>query len=276
MVKKDVVSLKYKASRILQDFYKKDIQQNEEHEKQRLISAAVKLIKCDIKEELRSKLTPDYPNPENFETEQKCLDYLPTSLKQLLCGLISGKKDGSKVSGIGHAIMQCVAPRSACTPLQLAVGVQVHRQYGSRNLVDVLHRFGFCCSYSDVLNYSRSAAFHLGTDLSVSHGSFVQYIGDNVDHNLKTLDGSNTFHGMGIVATITPGIKSALMIPKGKVPSSNILSKSHINITYFKSKMIPKETKFTKLMLNSTGNDRTHNIDILWKIAWFLKPCRPL
>ena len=29
-------------------------------------------------------------------------------------------------------------------------------------------------------------------------GMFIQYIADNVDHNVITLDGSGTFHGMGI------------------------------------------------------------------------------
>ena len=135
--------------------------------------------------------------------------------------------------------MQSVAPRASITPLQLALGMQVHREYGSRNLVSILHRFGFCCSYSDVLNYSRSAAFHLGTDISLTNGSFTQYVGDNVDHNLATLDGSNTFHGMGMIAAITPGIKNELAIPKEKVSSVDIITKSNIGITYFKVKQIP-------------------------------------
>ena len=33
---------------------------------------------------------------------------------------------------------------------------------------------------------------------------FTQFAGDNVDHNIKTLDGSGTFHGMGIIAISTP------------------------------------------------------------------------
>ena len=30
---------------------------------------------------------------------------------------------------------------------------------------------------------------------------------DNVDHNLRTLDGNDTFHGMGLIVTVTPGTK---------------------------------------------------------------------
>ena len=31
----------------------------------------------------------------------------------------------------------------------------------------------------------------------------MQYAADNVDYNGRTLDGKNTFHGMGIIATVT-------------------------------------------------------------------------
>ena len=33
---------------------------------------------------------------------------------------------------------------------------------------------------------------------------FVQWSGDNVDHNVNTLDGAGSFHGMGIISMVTP------------------------------------------------------------------------
>ena len=36
---------------------------------------------------------------------------------------------------------------------------------GSRFLVDVLNKFGFCSSYSEVQKYEQRAAFHQGTDI---------------------------------------------------------------------------------------------------------------
>ena len=36
--------------------------------------------------------------------------------------------------------------------------------------------------------------------MSLQKPEFTQWIGDNVDHNVSTLDGKNTFHGMGIIA----------------------------------------------------------------------------
>ena len=39
---------------------------------------------------------------------------------------------------------------------------------------------------------------------TLPNNSFVQWSVDNVDHNLATLDGKGTFHGMGIIASVTP------------------------------------------------------------------------
>ena len=35
-------------------------------------------------------------------------------------------------------------------------------------------------------------------------GHFTQWVGDNVDHNLASLDGRNSFHGMGLIVMLTP------------------------------------------------------------------------
>lgn len=55
-----------------------------------------------------------------------------------------------KISAIGQAIAQCSRPNSVIAPLQIGLGVHVHRSFGSRCLVDTLNRLGFCCSYSEV------------------------------------------------------------------------------------------------------------------------------
>ena len=234
------------------------------------------MIKSDVKEELRKNMSATYPTTENLKDSEECLQYLPASLRDFLSTLFVGKDKNLKNAGIGQAIMQAVAPRTAVTPLQIGLAIQVHRQYGSKNLVQELHSLGFCTSYSDVSKYIRSAAFHQGTDMHLTEGSFVQYIADNVDHNLRTLDGENTFHGMGIIAAITPSVKISTEIPRIKISSTNLLSKSHIEIRYFKSKVIPKLAKFTDIMHEAVASDRTYRIDLLWCSAWLLKPDRPL
>ena len=35
--------------------------------------------------------------------------------------------------------------------------------------------------------------------------NFIQYVSDNIDNNICTLNGQNTLHGMGMIATVTHG-----------------------------------------------------------------------
>ena len=46
-----------------------------------------------------------------------------------------------------------------------------------------------------------------GTGIPNHTSEFVHDVADNVDHNLRTLDGNEKFHGMGLIATVTPGTK---------------------------------------------------------------------
>ena len=68
------------------------------------------------------------------------------------------------------------------------------------------------------MNYERNAAIVCNTKLNLDSFSFVQHIADNADHNTCTLDGNGTFHGMAIIAAITPHTKRAYPdVPRGKV-----------------------------------------------------------
>ena len=80
-------------------------------------------------------------------------------------------------------------------PLQIGLAIQLHHHYASRFLVDSLHHLGFCCSYQQVQEFERSAAFSHGTDIPNFSDQSVQYVADNVDHNIRTLDGMTLFMG---------------------------------------------------------------------------------
>ncbi|KAL8585863.1 hypothetical protein ACOMHN_056458 [Nucella lapillus] len=53
------------------------------------------------------------------------------------------------------------------------------------------------------------AAVQQGTDLVGvdPKTSWIQFAADNVDHQIRTLDGTGPFHGMGIIGAATPGTK---------------------------------------------------------------------
>ena len=59
---------------------------------------------------------------------------------------------------------------------------------------------------SDEVTFYQQSVVQASTRLSTTLQKSVpiQWSADNVDYNLATLDGKGTFHGMGIVAAVTP------------------------------------------------------------------------
>ena len=121
---------------------------NTTEEKMKLIQAAAKLIKEDIKAIKTSHEV--YPFCDALESLEAGIDFLPDTLKALLEGLFSGRKTAVKVASIGQAIMQATRPRVLLPPLQFGLGVQLYHHLASQFLIDSLHHHGFCCSYKEV------------------------------------------------------------------------------------------------------------------------------
>ncbi len=99
-----------------------------------------------------------------------------------------------------------------------------------------LHKHGFCCSYAEVVSFERNAAKVQDTDLQRQNDlpRFVQNSADNVDHNIRTLDRNGTFHGMGIIGSITPGVKVSNHIPRENVTNKDISAAGQILIIFHK------------------------------------------
>lgn len=121
------------------------------------------------------------------------VDFVTKSLQLLLNIIYSGKDCDLRIASIGQAIMQAARPRLLITPLQIGLGVQVHHNFESQFLVDLLYSLGFSSSYKEVRTYELSAAATQELKLPSDDQHFVQYMADNVDHNSATLNGINTF-----------------------------------------------------------------------------------
>ena len=97
-----------------------------------------------------------------------------------------------------------------------------------------LHSHGFCSSYAEVTKFDRSAAVNDGTDVPhFREGTFVQYVADNVAHNIRTLDGQSTFHGMWMIAGVTPATSRNGRIPRVSVTAEDITAIGKVNIEHF-------------------------------------------
>lgn len=273
--KQNVVTLRKTAEWLLHDFYGKQRQMNAKEDAERIIETAAELIKADIKSMVTSADSSVYPSTDDFKIDA-ALKYVPDSLLLFLRHLFAGKDNELKLASIAQAIMQATMPRVILAPLQLGLAVQVHDHFASRFIVDSLHQHGFACSYSEVLKFERSSAISQGTDLAPPEsGQFVQYIADNVDHNVRSLDGFNTFHGMGMIASFTPGTLKAKPVPRITVSSRDLIQVGRINIRYLTS----HRTKAPHLVYHELKamevSDPTAHIDILWEMSFCIHPNRP-
>ncbi len=116
-----------------------------------------------------------------------------------------------------------------------------------------------------------------GTDITESNdGQFIQYIADNADHNTRTIDGKDTFHSMGMIAAVTPGMKQIhKLVPRVNVTTEDITSIGHVSIKHFK----PQGDNFRLLSYKGPPSlhvdDPTSSFGSLRKGSLSVPPKRP-
>ena len=164
-------------------------------------------------------------------------------------------------------------------PLQFGLSTQMHHLFGSRVLVDTLHKHGFGCSYDEVQSFERSSAVSEAPGVaheSIKSDSAIQFVADNVDHDIATIKCHGTFHGMGMVAIITPECLEAKRIRRYvKVTAEDILRVGKVNIRYFTSQHTGK-LPLTYMELSAMEvTDPTSYIDVLWETSFLTRPTKP-
>jgi 5'-3' exonuclease len=272
--KENVVTFRQTATNILHNFYKEsEVLKSDEENKRFLIKTAATLIKNDIRNMPVDKSF--YPSVQDILSKE---GHLPNSLSSFLKTVTSENVSSTKVNSIGQAIIQATRPRLVIEPLQIGLAVQLHHMFGSRFLIDTLNNMGFCSSYSEVKKFESSAVISSKQEsCSLDESHCLQFVADNVDHNINTIDGNNTFHGMGIISCLSPGLKkNPLRIQRLDVTTDDLIASGHINLFYFNAE---KQKKFTQLKLQELRPLKSMNfswkIDILRNVVWPLRSPMP-
>ena len=82
-------------------------------------------------------------------------------------------------------------------PLLFALAIEVNHLYGSKWFNDELYRLELAVFYSEVKRFKEACVINQSIDEEIqrlsSGTSFTQFIPDNVDHNIVTLDGKGFF-----------------------------------------------------------------------------------
>lgn len=160
--------------------------------------------------------------------------------------------------------------------LEVGLGVQLNHHFASKFLIDSSHKHGYCCSYSEVMTCVRSAAVTQAKNIpGFRAGHFVQCVADNVEHKARTIDGMNTFHGMGIIAATTPATQNNQHVPRFNVTAEDISANGTVNIVPF----LPvfngiQSLSYDKLQITEK-DDPTSVLDNLWKLSLSVRSPRP-
>ena len=100
---------------------------------------------------------------------------------------------------------------------------------------------------------------------------FLQYIADNVDHDIRTINGKGTFHGMGIIAAVTPGIRKSHIIKRVHVSQEELENVAKIDIKFCQQPAKSESSvRFIKLHQGPVM-DTTRHLDQEAKIIWPLR-----
>ena len=189
-----VLCFKSMANCIVNDKWYAERKKNMEEEVERIVLAAAKIIRAEIRE---SKYDSNlYPTNEDIANVKKGREWVPHHLQTFLKTIVHSEL---KQNSIGHAIIQAARPRSVITPALFGVGVEMDHVFGSRWLVDQLSRLGFSISYDEVNRYKQSVIQTESLDNLLTEyfpGTFTQWVADNVDHNVATLDGIGSLQYM--------------------------------------------------------------------------------
>lgn len=195
--------------------------------KKTILKVAADILKKEI-------MTHKYENkayPPASQFLHKVSDDVPSLLSNFLNDLMYNEENHEnenlvKRDAIAHSIITCLRPITFISSLQLAVGTYIYRKTGSKLIVQLLSKLGFSASYNRVQLYEASTIMD-PSKFSVSD-AFVQFVFDNTDHNVNTLDGRETFHCLGGIAVYTPGCNVSYTgntKKLGKMPSASTLAK---------------------------------------------------
>ncbi|KAJ8892860.1 hypothetical protein PR048_005441 [Dryococelus australis] len=177
------------------------------------------------------------------------------------------EKRKRKCISITHSIITAVPPQSFMSPILISRGLLLYRKYGSKNLINILSSLGFYSSYYEVQLLEMSTILHTHPNMN---GSFSQFMLDNADFNVCTIDGLNFLHAMGGIRYITPKcsdlgvLEQEMAQPKPYdilLMSANLLSIPEVAklkaFLYFITKyMYSEKTKVVPLpFINSPASD---------------------
>jgi hypothetical protein len=194
--RKNVICFRDMCSFILSDKWYSDRKTNVHVESERLVRSAAKLIAAQIRDTTYD--CSKYPTASEIHVEENSL--VPPLLQSLMSILVPVKL---KRAALSQCIVQAARPGSVIQPIPFGLAIQMDHAFGSKFLIQELSRLGMSISYDEVVRYKQSVEMSQNPQHATGvpyPSAFTQWVADNVDHNVRTLDGYGTLHAMGIIS----------------------------------------------------------------------------
>lgn len=183
-----------------------------EDDRLRIVKAAAEIIRADI----QAKMYDTTAYPTFSEIQEGGSDLVPESLKLFTKEVTRYKiksRENEKIVKkrlvINHMLIAACRPRSFVSPIQMGLCIYLNRKFGSRHIIDLLSTLGICSSYYENVNY-LNGSLDCAQPIIDKNG-FCQFVFDNADINVCTLDGLGTFHTLGGIMCVAPS--SSVSIP---------------------------------------------------------------
>ena len=277
--KSNVVCFKNMASRLITNSWYANRNADVEEESKRIVRTAAKIIVSELRSTEFN--ISSYPTNEQLSDLQYNQDWLPEHLKIFLETMM---RNPLHQASIGQSIVHASRPRSTLPPILYGLAVDVDHVFGSKWSLNVLHRLGYSLSYVEVTRYKQSVVSN--EDLSdflkqISCGSVSQWSADNVDHNVRTLDGKGSLHAMGMIISTTGStnfVQSS--IPRQKIKkSTELIQKSQVEILPYVQAELSSLSRITFKPLLHLQSPFTlakdTMLDLIWHSAYFLRDPHP-
>jgi len=241
-----------------------------------IIIDVAKIVKNDIGNMPCDKT--EYPDISKMDDIEYAKNWIPDNLNIFLSHLVSSRL---KQVSIGQIITQSARPRSMIASIPFGIGVDVDKSFATKWLVNHLHQFGFSISSDEVNLFKESAISSSRENCSKeTQSEFMQWSADNADHNIQTLTGKGSFHGMGIISAITKPLECMAIIKRLKHNQLSGFSEFNIEILPFHGSSTNGLSKvklkaFKKLLPGIIVLAPEMNLDLVWKTSWLFKKSNP-
>lgn len=218
--KPSIVTLKATADKALTESWYSEKCKDPDDEIRRIVITAARLLRGAIQNEVYDNSY--YPSVEDIRTGG--LNAVPRLLDLFTNELTKRRRKSSDESQdvkrkrqmINHMILKLCRPRSFQSPIISALGLYLSRQYGSKNLNTIGSSLGFTPSYYETEVYLQSLLKE--SKVEIEEECFFQFVFDNIDINVRTLDGMDTYHALGGIQCVTPksAVSSTIRVPRSK------------------------------------------------------------